>query len=91
MGRNFMRIFIMVVSIISLLCGLCYADEIDPWFEYKKQSIPSSVGQQSEIVNIIPMIIIGITIVVIVAVSVIVLVKSKDDKNKENESYSSKI
>ena len=60
MKRNLMRIFIMVVSIISLLCGLCYADEIDPMFPYSRPSTLAPGVQQPETVNVVPMIIIGI-------------------------------
>lgn len=81
MKRNLTRIVIMVVSIISLLCGLCYADLIDDsMFLYSR---PSTPVQQPETVNVVPMIIIGIVIVVIVVAAIIVLVKSKKNKNKE--------
>lgn len=85
MKRNLMRIFIMVVSIISLLCGLCYADLIDPMFPYDRSgsSTPKIDVQRPETVNSVPLIIIGIVIVVIGLVAIIILVKSKNNKDKE--------
>ena len=83
MKKFFMRIFIMVVSIIRLLCGLCYADAIAPDFPYSKPSYPIPSVDQPETVNVAHMVIMGIVIAVIVVISIIVLIKSSKNKEKE--------
>lgn len=81
MKKILQKVFLMVVPFISLLCGVCYADEIDP-IMYRDKS-PSAGFQELFTENVVPMIIIGVVIVVIVVVAIIILVKSKKEKDKE--------
>jgi len=80
MKRNLRRVLMMVIPFISLLCGMCYADVIDPMFPYEPSS-PSI--QEPERINVVSIIMIGIVIAVIVVTAIIVLARSKKKNDKE--------
>lgn len=80
MKKFLQRVLGMVVAIIGFTYNLCYADVIDLDHLYK----PSSPGlHEPVIVNVVPMIIIGVVIAVIVVATIIILTKSKKEKDKE--------
>ena len=82
MKKFLQRVLGMVVTIICFTHNLCYADLIYPDHPYK----PSSPGlHEPAIVNVVPMIIIGVVIAVIVVATIIILAKSKKEKDKEKD------
>ena len=73
---------VIILEIIVFTHNLCYADLIYPDHPYK----PSSPGlHEPAIVNVVPMIIIGVVIAVIVVATIIILAKSKKEKDKEKD------
>lgn len=80
MKKFLQRVLGMIVAIIVLGYNFCYADEIDPMFQYK---LSSHGFQEPVTANVVPMIIIGVVIAVIVVVAIIILAKSKKEKDKE--------